>query len=175
MLPSDDTLIALGLIQKPRGLNGELLVKPYQDSSLTLRPGLTVSIHLASTSIDTKIEYVKTASFRCWIKFEGVDDRNQAEQLKGGEIFCVKNQLARLQNNEHFIFNLIGLKALDGELKQIGIVKDVISVSANDVLEIETNRGNILVPFIKEFVKEISSENKTIIIDRINELYLDEN
>lgn len=175
MLPSNDTLIALGLIQKPRGLKGELLVKPYQDSSATLRAGLTVSIKLADRIIQTKIQYVKMANLKCWIKFEGTDDRTQSEKLSGGEIYCAPNQLAELPEDEHFVFDLIGLVVIDKKNKQIGVVRDLISAPANDILEIETNSGNILVPFIKEFVKEISRDKKVIVIDRIHELYPDEN
>lgn len=175
MLPSNDTLIALGLIQKPRGLKGELLVKPYQDSSATLRAGLAVSIKLADKIIQAKIQYVKISNLKYWIKFEGIDDRNRAEGISGGEIYCVQDQLAEPDIDEHFVFDLIGLVVVDKESKQIGVVRDLISIPANDVLEIETNRGNILVPFVKEFIKEISTEKKIIVIDRIQELYPDEN
>lgn len=175
MLPSNDTLIALGLIQKPRGLKGESLVKPYKDSSATFRAGLAVSIKLVDKIIQTKIQYAKISNLKYWIKFEGIDDRNQAEEISGGEIYCARCQLAELHEDEHHVFDLIGLDAVDCEKKRIGVVKDLINVPANDVLEIETERGNFLVPFIKEFIKEISIENKIIVIDRIEELYPDEN
>jgi 16S rRNA processing protein RimM len=175
VLPSSDTLIALGLIQKPRGLKGELLVKPYQDSSSTLRAGLSVSIKRADKIIQTKIQYVKISNLKYWIKLEGIDDRNQAEEISGGEIYCVQDQLAQPDMDEHFVFDLIGLVVLDKENNQIGVVRDLISNPANDILEIETNRGNVLVPFVKEFIKEISVEKKIIVIDRIQELYPDEN
>jgi 16S rRNA processing protein RimM len=175
VLPSNDTLVALGLIQKPRGLRGELLVKLYQAASQNLQTGLAVSIKAANKSIQTKIQYVQLANSRCWIKFEGIDDRNQAEAISGGEIFCRREQLAELPKDEHFVFDLIGLTAVDKDNKQIGIVKDVMNNPANDILEIETSRGTFLVPFIKEFVKEIILEKRIIIIDRVQELYPDEN
>jgi 16S rRNA processing protein RimM len=70
---------------------------------------------------------------------------------------------------------LIGLAALDLEQNQVGIVRDVISMPANDVLEIETSRGMMLVPFIKEFIKEIILDKRIIIIDKFQELLPDEN
>jgi 16S rRNA processing protein RimM len=175
VLPSNDTLVALGLIQKPRGLRGELLVKLYQAASPNLQAGLAVSIKAANKTIELKIQYLKLANSRCWIKFEGIDDRNQAEMLSGGEICCRREQLAELPREEHFVFDLIGLMAVDKNNNQIGIVKEVMNNPANDLLEIESSHGIILVPFIKEFVKEINLEKRQIIIDRIQELYPDEN
>jgi 16S rRNA processing protein RimM len=175
VLPSNDTLIALGLILKPRGLLGELLVKPYRNSSATFRTGLAVSIKLADKIIQTNIQYVKISNLKYRIKFEGIDDRNQAEAVKGGEIYCTQDQLAEPRQNEHFVFDLIGLTVFDCDNNRIGVVRDLISIPANDVLEIEMGRGNVLVPFIKEFIKDISMEKKIIIIDRIQELYHDEN
>ena len=175
MLPSNDTLIALGLIQKPRGLHGELLVKLHQAASPNLQTGLAVTINAANQTIQTKIQYVKMANIRCWIKFEGIDDRTQAERIAGGELLCRRDLLTKPAENEHFVFDLIGLAALDLEQKQVGTVRDVISMPANDVLEIETSRGNMLVPFVREFIKEIILEKRIIIIDKFQGLLPDEN
>jgi 16S rRNA processing protein RimM len=175
VLPSNDTLIALGLIQKPRGLHGELLVKLHQAASPNLQSGLAVVVKSAKQTIQTKIQYAKMANSRCWIKFEGIDDRTQAESIAGGELLCRRDLLAEPAEGEHFVFDLIGLTAVDIDQKQIGIVRDVINMPANDVLEIETPGGAMLVPFIKEFIKEIILEKRIIIIDKFRDLLPDEN
>ena len=51
----------------------------------------------------------------------------------------------------------------------IGILKDVIQYTANDVYVVkdEANRKEYLIPAVKEFVKEVDIENKRIYIDPI--------
>ena len=64
MSPDGNTLIALGLVQRPRGLSGELLVRPFQPDSGSFRRGLPVVIKTDKTSLNTTIEYVKQAGRR---------------------------------------------------------------------------------------------------------------
>jgi len=77
--PNDDTLIALGLIQKPRGLSGELAVWPYQAHSCSFCRGLPVVVKTEKTSLNTTIEYVKQVAKRFGVKLEGVDSREKAD------------------------------------------------------------------------------------------------
>ena len=57
----------------------------------------------------------------------------------------------RLQRDEYFIADLIGLKVQDEDGKELGTVKDVIETGANDVYEVEMADGkSLLLPAIKQ-------------------------
>lgn len=172
---NDDTLIALGLILKPRGLRGELLVKPYQAAGRSLHSGLPVVVKAADQTLQTEIQYVKNAGQRFSVKFAFVNDRSQAALYNGGEFYCKRDLLAKPDSGEYYIFELVGLKAVDANQVEIGMVTEIMNLPANDVLEINTPKGHILVPFIKNYIKEISMEKRQIMIDRIQEFIPDEN
>lgn len=172
MSPKDDTLIALGHIQKPRGLRGELTVWLYQTGSKSFRQGLHVLIKTDNDSLDTTIEYVKQIGSRLYVKFKSIDKRETAEVYKNGELFCKFSFLSKKETNEYFIFNLIGLKIIDDNGEDFGTIKDVRSFPANDVLVIESEQDEILVPMVKQFIDSISIDKGFVKVNRIREFII---
>ena len=66
---------------------------------------------------------------------------------------------------------MIGCKTYDQFNEYIGIVKDILILPTQEVLEIEKENGKIvMVPFVEAFMKEIDVDNKTIIIEVIEGL-----
>ncbi len=170
MSPDDNTLIALGLIQRPRGLSGELAVKPYKNDSDSFRSGLPVVIKTASTSLNTTIEYVKPMSHRLSVKFEGINTREEAEVYRNGELFCEFCRLPGRKDNEYFVFELVGLKVIDDSGEVIGEVGDLLEFPANDVFVIKTETGEILVPVIKDVIDSISLKKGFVKVNNIKEI-----
>lgn len=65
----------------------------------------------------------------------------------------------RLQRDEYFIADLIGLKVQDEDGKELGTVKDVIETGANDVYEVEMADGkSLLLPAIKQCILNVDVE-----------------
>jgi len=167
--PNDDTLIALGLIQKPRGLSGELAVWPYQAHSCSFCRGLPVVVKTEKTSLNTTIEYVKQVAKRFGVKLEGVDSREKAEEYRGGELLCRFDLLPQKKTGEFFVFDLIGLDIIDDGGKVFGKIKDVLNLPANDILIIDSKQGEFIIPFVKHVVDEISIDKGYVKIIKIDD------
>ncbi len=169
--PDENTLIALGLIGKPRGLSGELVVRPYNANSRSFNPGLTVVIKTEKSSLNTKIEYAKRLGHRFGVKFHGIDSCDAAEKYRNGELLCRFGLLPKKTPGEYLIFELVGLNVVDNRGKVFGKIKDVLNMPANDVLVIETAQKEILVPFIEQVVDSISIEQRFVKIGKIGDFY----
>ncbi len=90
------------------------------------------------------------------VKFSGSDDRNRAEALKDRFLTIDRENLRELDEDEYFIFDLIGLVAVDQEGRRLGTVSDVIQNTAQDLYEITADGGaKYLIPAVREFVTEI--------------------
>src|ERR1051326_1505746 len=66
----------------------------------------------------------------------GVADRNQAEALKGTELFVARSVLPPTAPDEFYHADLIGLEAQDGEGRVLGRVAAIHNFGAGDVIEI---------------------------------------
>ena len=74
-----------------------------------------------------------------------------------------RNNAVKLQKNEYFIADLIGLKVVDEEKGLEGTLEDVLQTGANDVYEITLSDGrNLLLPAIKDCVLAVDMENEVI-------------
>jgi len=170
--PDDNTLIALGLILKPRGLLGEVFIKPYRENDLSLRLGLSVVIKTKNSTYQSKIENVRQLGRRYGVKFDSIDSRDEAKNWSNSEVFCRFGDLPETQNGEYYVFELVGLNVIDGQNKIFGKIREVLSMTANDMLVIESPSGEVLVPFIREVIESVSIERREVKISRIRDFLL---
>lgn len=100
------------------------------------------------------------------ITFNGYKNINDVLQYVGCELYVEHKE--RLQDGEYYIEQLIGLSVLDENHHLLGLVSDVLEVPQGHILEIKNNDKRFLVPFVDEFVKELT--DTTIIIHVIEGL-----
>ena len=67
-----------------------------------------------------------------------------------------------LLNDEYYLVDLIGCIVVSNENKVIGTVKDVMPLPANDVIVVEKNKKEHLIPLIDDVVKLIDIKNNKI-------------
>ncbi len=148
----DKDRIKVGKIVSAFGIRGEVKVYPYTD--MPDRFEELDSVWAGDEELVIRsVRYQKNLVL---LRFEGVDDRNAAELLKGRFLTIDREHLRETDEDEYFIFDLIGLEAVDQDGKHIGKVTDVIQNTAQDLYEIETDSGSrYLVPAVYEIVTDI--------------------
>jgi len=93
------------------------------------------------------------------VKFKGIDNINDVEQYKGGALFVNREDAVRLEENEYYIADLIGMDVFTQE-GHFGVVKDVMETGANEVYIIDSDaHGEVLVPAIRQCIEEVDVEN----------------
>ena len=108
------------------------------------------------------------------VKFQGINTRNHAEQLKKFKILVKADKLPKLQKEEFHLLELVNLEVKtfeDNELKKIGKVINLENEKNNLlVIELFQNQKKVLVPFVKEIVPIIDIKNNFLIINPPNGL-----
>lgn len=82
---------------------------------------------------------------------EGIEDRDQAMRLMGAEIAIRRDQLPDSGPGEFYWTDLEGLRVLDLEGVDLGVVDHLIETGANDVLVVRGERER-LIPFVRDQV-----------------------
>lgn len=96
--------------------------------------------------------------------FDGIDTPEAAALLRGAYL-CVPAEQARpLRAGEWFVWELVGLVAVDPEGAEIGRVSDVESGAAHDVLVLDTPSGERRFPMVAAFVAEVSPERGRLVL-----------
>jgi 16S rRNA processing protein RimM len=96
-----------------------------------------------------------------------VETREQAEALRGTDLFVPRERLPAPDEDEFYIADLIGLAAVDLDGAPLGVIKSVADHGAGDILEIAPPQGaSWLVAFTRQNAPEIRFETGEIVIVR---------
>lgn len=150
----------IGKIVNTFGIKGEVKITPYTDNIQQFKKVKHIYVN------DTKME-IESTKFQknvVILKLKGVDDMTSAEDLRGS-IIKVDRSNKKLPEGTYYIVDLIGSSVYTDEGNLLGILKDIYNTGANDIYTVETSDGKeVLLPSIKEVIKEIDVENKKIIV-----------
>ena len=153
--------IKLGKITAPQGIRGECRVLAYTDE-------VTRFSEIERLWIGNKEYRIEAVSYRpnmLVIKLEGVDDRNAAEALRNQELLLDRSLLWEQPEDTYFIDDLAGCRVVLEDGSELGTLRRVHSRPAQDLYEIETkDGGSFLLPAVKEFVRGVDLQNRTITI-----------
>lgn len=126
---SENSKILVGKIVAPQGLRGEVRVQTFTSDPSDIK---TLKIE----NIDLQfIRSVGTDVAIC--KIYGINDRNEAEKLRGTELFINRQSLPKLPQGEYYQTDLIGMTVMVSG-KEIGKVSSIQNFGAGDILELES-------------------------------------
>lgn len=158
-----EDLLQVGIITSTHGVRGEVKVYPTTDDPRRFRRLKEVVLDTGREKLNLEIEGVKFFKQFVILKFKGLDNINDIEKYCQKSLYVTRKNAVRLQRDEYFIADLIGLKVQDEDGKELGTVKDVIETGANDVYEVEMADGkSLLLPAIKQCILNVDVENGTM-------------
>jgi 16S rRNA processing protein RimM len=149
-----DTVI-VGVIGRAHGVRGEVAVELRTDEpERRFAPGQVLGEEGGSRVFT--VRSVRDHSRRLLVKFAELDDRAAAEAVRGTLLITTVERDERPAEPQTFYDRqLIGLKATSRDGVDVGIVRSVLHLPAQDLLEIETATGTRLVPFVAALVPEV--------------------
>lgn len=155
-----EDLLQVGIITSTHGVRGEVKVYPTTDDPRRFRRLKEVVLDTSREKLNLEIEGVKFFKQFVILKFKGLDNINDIEKYRQKSLYVTRKNAVRLQRDEYFIADLIGLKVQDEDGTELGTVKDVIETGANDVYEVEMADGrSLLLPAIKQCILNVDVEN----------------
>ena len=155
--------VLLAVVIGAQGLKGEVKVKLF-----TATPDALPHYGLLHTRDGRKLAitaFRPAKEGEAVIAFEGVRDRNQAEALKGAELFVDRAALPATDEDEFYHADLIGLEVRDSEGRVLGKVTALHNFGASDVLEFARADGDsVHLAFTKETAPVINIAEGFIIV-----------
>jgi 16S rRNA processing protein RimM len=152
----DTTLV--GVIGRAHGVHGEVAVELRTDEpERRFAPGQVLREE-GGTRLFT-VRSVRDHSGRLLVRFAELADRAGAEEVRGALLIAAVEPDERpAEPGTFYDRQLIGLRATTPNGADIGSVRSVLHLPAQDVLEIETAAGPRLVPFVEALVPDVDLE-----------------
>ena len=160
-----EDFLQVGVIANTHGVRGEVKVFPTTDDPARYKQLKTVLVDNGKKQVEWEISNVKFFKQMVIVKFKGIDNINDILPYKGAKLLVTRENAVKLEEDEYFRADLFGLKVLEDDGAELGVIKDVLSTGANDVYVIKQQEGvDIFVPAIKECIRKIDLEQKQMVV-----------
>ncbi len=166
--------VKIGEVTKTHNLQGEVVVttdsdllEKYADEPVFIQmDGAPVPFFIADEGLTVRnhTSYI--------VKFDFVDNLEQAERLTGCEVLLEKALLDEedVEAFDYDISELSGFVAVDEVSGESGVVTEVANYSGNVVLTLQILGKEILLPLSERYVREVSFENSKLLVNIPSEL-----
>ncbi len=98
------------------------------------------------------------------IEFEEIENKTQGNLLQNA-IIKVNRMVLGLEDDEYLLQDLLGMEVITLEGKNIGKVTEVFDTAAHEILVVETDETEAMIPNIENFIKDIDFEARKITVD----------
>jgi len=150
-----ENLLQVGAVTATHGLRGEVKVFPTTDDPKRYDDLKEVLLDTGRELLPLKVERVRYFKQFVIVKFKGLDRIEDVEKFVKKSLYVTREHAVKLEKDEYFIADLIGLKVLDEEETCLGTLTEVLSTGANDVYVVRDQEREILIPAIGQCILEV--------------------
>ncbi len=156
----------IGYIANTLGVRGELKVVVVSNIPDRFENLKCCYIDTGNVRLPVEVERERTHKTGiAAIKLKGYDDLDSVLAFKGKYLEVDRNNLAELGEGHYFVFEIMGCRVVTTDGTLLGEVTDVLTRDAHDLYVVEGEKGEILIPAVRDMVKEIDIDKKTIRVD----------
>ena len=155
----------IGQIVNTSGLKGILKIKPFTDDIKKFSNLKTIYIKTKNGLTEFKIEQVRYVKNMVMLKLAGIDTVEEAEKYRNLYIKILRDKEEELEEGSYYVVDILGCKVNTDANQELGKIVDVFQTGSNDVYVVKDEQGKqILLPAIKEVIKNVDVKNKIITV-----------
>jgi 16S rRNA processing protein RimM len=169
----------VGLIRKAQGIRGEVVVEPLTDKpDVVFATGSRV---FAGTS-DGDLAVVRdvrgqeetptltisgSKPFKkgLIVQFEELQDLDSADLWRGRYLLAPFSELPALEEDQVYLHDLIGMAVVGIDGEQLGAVTTFYELPQGIMLDVNTPRGSVMIPYRPEIIVRTEIQARTIVIN----------
>ena len=166
-----EDLLRVGVITQTHGIRGEVKVFPTTDDPMRFKKLKHCVVQLKREDIELEVQSVKFFKQYVIVKFKNYDSINDIEQFVKKDLMVTRDNAVKCEPGEYFICDLIGLKVITDDGRQLGTLTEVLETGANNVYEVTTpDDKQILIPVIDECILAHDMEAGTVTVHLLDGL-----
>lgn len=155
----------MGRIVGAHGLRGHIKVEPLTEYWERFDAGARLRLRDDWVTVEDS----KVHKNRPLLKLSGIDNLDAAEALQW-EYLEAAPMSPQLEEDEYLTSDLVGMTVATKDGRELGSVDEVLMLPAQDVLRI----GALMIPVVKEFVKDVDLDLRRIEVELIPGMLPDE-
>lgn len=166
--------LIIGKIGGAHGVRGEVRITPLTDDVRRFSKLKECMILDEKENLKTRkvVQSSRLDDSRTLIKFEDVNDRDEAAKWNGFFLAVSRKDAVKLPKDRYFIADLIGLSVVDDARGELGTIKDIINHGASDIILVRRKGKNeLLIPYLKTIVTNVDLDEGKMYVTLPEGLY----
>lgn len=160
---SADNRVCVGVLVSAHGIRGQVRIKSFTEDPELLDAYGPLQDEAGTKTYQVSVVGRAKGVIICTI--QGVEDRTAAEKLRGLKLYLDRSVLPKLDEDEFYHSDLIGLTARFADGTVVGRVTALYDFGAGDVMELHGLEGGVaVIPFTRASVPEIKIAQGEVVV-----------
>lgn len=174
---TQDNCFLLGYIVRTHGTSGDVVIFLDVDYPEDYEDLDSVYFELKGDLVPYFVErFNLQKESRAIVRFEEVDTIEKAQALVGTSLYLPLDSLAELDEEEFYYHEIKGYTVVDENKGELGVVREVYSLNGQDLIAMEYQGAEVLIPTAADIVLKADKENQKLLVnlpEGLLEVYLD--
>jgi 16S rRNA processing protein RimM len=157
-------LIQLGVVGAPFGVRGWIKLRSHTDPPERLLDHRSLRIGRGSVWRDYRVEARGRSGGALTVKLVGVEDRNQAQVLRGAEVCVPRSELPPRDGKDFYRADLIGCEVVNLEGLGLGVVEHFIETPVQ-VLMVVRGAQEFWIPAVPQHLRRVDLRERRVVVD----------
>ncbi|UNU73882.1 ribosome maturation factor RimM [Moraxella nasovis] len=168
-MPNPDDLIKIATLQKPYGIKGWLWVFSETDERSDVFNFQPWWMKTATGFKPLTVSEWRHQGAGLVASFQEIPDRNVAETMQGVTIWADKANFPKLDDDEYYWSDLIGLTVINEEHEILGVVEKLFETGAHEIVCVKPTAQSLdgeerLIPWHKDVVLKVDLDSQTMLV-----------
>lgn len=156
--------VCVGVVTGPQGVQGAVRIKSFTEVPEDIASYGPLADEVGRRRFELRL--LGTAKGVVIASLSEVENRNQAEALRGVRLYLPRAALPQTEAEEYYHADLIGLEAVLGDGTPVGRVRAIHDFGAGDTLELtRPGASSVMVPFTRAVVPVVELTEKRLVLD----------
>ncbi len=161
-----DELFLLGKIVRTSGSQGEIVFQIDIEILDRIKKLESVFVKINEDLVPFFIEHLeRRPKNQAIVKLMDIGNAEEASVLAGCHIYVPASLVPKAKGSQVQSYEIEGYTVVDSVHGEIGTVRSVLELPQQELLSIDFNGKEILVPIVDEIVKKVDRKKKTIHIE----------
>ena len=156
--------VCLGVVTGPHGVQGAVRIKSFTEAAEDVARYGPLADETGGRRFELRL--IGAGKGVVIARLAGVEDRNQAEALRGLRLYLQRSALPQTEADEYYHADLLGLEAVLGDGTPVGRVRAIHDFGAGDTLELaRPGAPPVMVPFTRAIVPIVEPAAGRLVLD----------
>ena len=163
---SDETsaLIQLGFVGAPFGVRGWIKLRSHTDPPERLLEHRSLVLGQGSVWQSYRIEASGRSGGALTVKLAGVDNRDQAQALRGAQVCVPRSELPERDDRDYYRADLIGCEVVNLDGISLGSVQHFIESPAQVLMVVRGTR-EFWIPAVPQHLRRVDLQARRVVVD----------